>query len=120
MKACSSQEILIVFRRTEEVVPDRAARSNLLVRNCPADHKSITEQEPAARFQNTEQFLQHPEPSGNMAHDIVREGRVKAGIGIGQSLRSVAVLEADPVREVSSMRECVAVAETRSLHIRAH
>jgi len=86
----------------------------------PADHKSITEQEPAARFQNTEQFMQHPEPPGNMAHDIVREGRVKVGIWIGQSLRSVAVLEADPVGEVSSMRECVAVAETVGVDVNSH
>src|SRR5271156_3057550 len=105
--------------RTEEVVSDGAAASDFLMRNDSADNESVAIDEAGRRLQDAEYLLKHCGTAGNVTHDVVCEGRVKARVGKEQFLRDITMLEGHPVREIANTSEMVAVADAEFIDIDA-
>lgn len=57
-KSGFNQQVLILSRRTENVVPDRTACRNLLVRDRAPDDQRIAEQQLSSRLKNAKQLAQ--------------------------------------------------------------
>src|ERR1700761_1970200 len=120
MEACVLNQAFIVSGRSEDVVADGTAGSDLLMGDSAADDESVAEEQQGGWFEDAKYFPQECEAFGNMAQNIVGEGRVECGIGKGQCLRDVAVLEGNSVCEMAIARERVGVANACFIDIHAY
>jgi hypothetical protein len=108
-KPCSFNESFVLSRRTVHVEADRTARRNFLVGQHSADHQSVTEQHPPARFQYAKHLTQQLGAAWNMAQNVIREHGVKRLIVESEILRNVRLLETRPRSETSREPRCVNV-----------
>ncbi len=90
------------------------------MRDGATDDESVAEEKPGGWLEDAKCFPEECGASGNVAQDIVGEGCVECGIGEGQCLRDVAVLEGDAVCEMAGAGEHVGVANAGIIDVHAY
>lgn len=82
------EKTFVFSGRAKQVIADRTARGDFLMRNDSADDERITKDKTRSGFEDAGEFTEQPETGANVAQNVVGEGGVERRIGKGGAVRS--------------------------------